>query len=72
MEINEIKMDSELPETSTLISGKQFDDTLISVIIPTKDRNEGLEEILDSLPHAMHKLKYETIFCIAVKKVLKS
>jgi len=69
MEINEIKMDSEFPVSSTLISGKQFDDTLISVIIPTKDRNEGLEEILESLPQAMYKLQYETILYCSKKNI---
>jgi GT2 family glycosyltransferase/glycosyltransferase involved in cell wall biosynthesis len=68
MEINEIKMDSD-HLTSKLSFKKQIDDTFISVIIPTKDRNEGLEEILDSLPQAMYKLRYETILYCSKKNV---
>jgi glycosyltransferase involved in cell wall biosynthesis len=33
----------------------------VSVVLPSKDRPEGLEEILDSLPAAMQDLEYEVL-----------
>lgn len=35
----------------------------ISVIIPTKERIDGLKAVLDSLPAALEDIKYEVIIC---------
>ncbi|MDP2362702.1 MAG: hypothetical protein Q8M94_02915, partial [Ignavibacteria bacterium] len=67
MEIGTIKLESHPPLVNTTKPEQEVDEIFISVIIPTKDRNEGLEEILESLPLAMHKLKYETILYCSKK-----
>lgn len=69
MEISKINFASDsYIETDTELKN-ELDELLISVIIPTKDRNEGLEEVLSSLPLAMHNIKYETILYFSKKNV---
>ncbi len=69
MEIETIGLNTELVEKSKIHIEKEITDLLISVIIPTKDRNDGLEEVLESLPLAMHKLKYEIILYSSKKNI---
>ena len=67
MEISKINFTSDNSHQTNAELRNGSDELLISVIIPTKDRNEGLEEVLSSIPHAMHNIKYETILYFSRK-----
>jgi GT2 family glycosyltransferase/glycosyltransferase involved in cell wall biosynthesis len=69
MEISKINYAIDNPLETNIELKNELDELLISVIIPTKDRNEGLEEVLSSLPFAMHNIKYETILYFSKKYV---
>lgn len=69
LEISSIKFEYNVSSGLSTELEHESDDITITVIIPTKDRNEGLEELLESLPHAMYKIKYEIILYCGKKNI---
>ena len=69
LEISKINFTIDNSPETNIEFKNELDELLISVIIPTKDRNEGLEEVLSSLPLAMYNIKYETILYFSKKNV---
>ncbi len=55
---------SEIPMLpKTEVSHTNFLNQSVSIILPTKDREEGLKAVLDSIPPALEGIDYEIIIC---------
>ena len=58
-QIRDARFDREEPPVSKKVD--QNERIQISIILPTKDRAEGLEDVLKSLPAAMQDIQYEIL-----------